>query len=661
MPSYTDTFGGATVNPALLSYISYTTDVNLTLVWPLEAPQNANVAADKIDVIAVLNNLGVTVPPADQVSVGQDILFRNPGTHTFFVYDHDGIQIGQVGSGEAWYFVLIDNDTVAGVWYAIQFGVGTSSATAASLAGAGLRANANALDQNLLTNALIANYTIGIGDRATVLQNAGGAVVYIFGSASVLGNGFFVYVINAGTGSVVLTPAGGQTIDGAATKTLAPSESAAVFSDGSNLHTLGYGRSLVNTVTGASINVAGTGVLALSSSQIAAQIQDWSGTLTGNRILDYGGGVGYWFVWNNSAGAFTVTARVNGLDAGTIVPQGAFSIIRSNGTNMKVAFTATSGTVTEVDTTTDLTGGPISTTGTLGLSNTGVAAGTYGDASHIPTLSISTAGRITAASQSALSIANSVIVASAALRAVISDPTGTGSLVFANSPALTGVPTAPTAAPGDNTTELATTAFVTAAVAAAVAAAIASQFATGDFLHTSNPTPARTGWIVATGSIGSAASAATTLANATASPLYTVLWNGYSDALCPVSGGRGVSAAADFAANKTLTMLDARGMVLAAAENMGGTNRGNLGTNASTGGFAATASLGANAGQKAHTPTIAEMAAHVHTPAVPNSAIAVTGGLGIAGGPNTPTPSTGGGADFNVTQPTLVCNILIKL
>lgn len=40
--------------------------------------------------------------------------------------------------------------------------------------------------------------------------------------------------------------------------------------------------------------------------------------------------------------------------------------------------------------------------------------------------------------------------------------TGTGYNVLSASPALTGVPTAPTAAPGTNTTQLATTAFVTA-------------------------------------------------------------------------------------------------------------------------------------------------------------------------------------------------------
>ena len=43
------------------------------------------------------------------------------------------------------------------------------------------------------------------------------------------------------------------------------------------------------------------------------------------------------------------------------------------------------------------------------------------------------------------------------------------SLVSTASPAFTGTPTAPTAAPGTNTTQIATTAFVTAAIAAALA------------------------------------------------------------------------------------------------------------------------------------------------------------------------------------------------
>lgn len=62
---------------------------------------------------------------------------------------------------------------------------------------------------------------------------------------------------------------------------------------------------------------------------------------------------------------------------------------------------------------------------------------------------------------------------SAQLAGVLSDETGTGVVVYNLSPALTspvlsGTPTAPTAAPGTNTTQIATTAFDTAAVAAAL-------------------------------------------------------------------------------------------------------------------------------------------------------------------------------------------------
>jgi hypothetical protein len=62
---------------------------------------------------------------------------------------------------------------------------------------------------------------------------------------------------------------------------------------------------------------------------------------------------------------------------------------------------------------------------------------------------------------------NTLTVTSAQLAAALTDETGTGSVVFSASPALTGTPTAPTATAGTNTTQLATTAFVSAAVTAA--------------------------------------------------------------------------------------------------------------------------------------------------------------------------------------------------
>jgi len=55
---------------------------------------------------------------------------------------------------------------------------------------------------------------------------------------------------------------------------------------------------------------------------------------------------------------------------------------------------------------------------------------------------------------------------SANVAAIVTDETGSGSLVFGTSPALTGTPTAPTASPGANSTQVATTAYADAGIAA---------------------------------------------------------------------------------------------------------------------------------------------------------------------------------------------------
>lgn len=57
---------------------------------------------------------------------------------------------------------------------------------------------------------------------------------------------------------------------------------------------------------------------------------------------------------------------------------------------------------------------------------------------------------------------------SANLAAAVTDETGSGALVFAVSPALTGTPTAPTASASDNSTKIATTAYVDAQVSGSV-------------------------------------------------------------------------------------------------------------------------------------------------------------------------------------------------
>lgn len=94
-------------------------------------------------------------------------------------------------------------------------------------------------------------------------------------------------------------------------------------------------------------------------------------------------------------------------------------------------------------------------------------------------------------------------------------------------------------------------------------------FATGDVLWLPIQ-GTRSGWVRANGrTMGSASSGATERANADASALFAYLWNNFSNTICPVSTGRGANAAADFAANKTITLLDWRGYVPGGLDDMG--------------------------------------------------------------------------------------------
>jgi microcystin-dependent protein len=134
-------------------------------------------------------------------------------------------------------------------------------------------------------------------------------------------------------------------------------------------------------------------------------------------------------------------------------------------------------------------------------------------------------------------------------------------------------------------------------------------------------TTSPTGWVRANGrTIGSASSGASERANADTETLYSLLWNSYSNSVCAVSSGRGASAAADYAANKTIGLPDLRGRAFFGLDDMGNSAASRLGsiitdetTNGASGGAETVTLAEANLPSHTHTGTTASNGAHTHT------------------------------------------------
>lgn len=156
-------------------------------------------------------------------------------------------------------------------------------------------------------------------------------------------------------------------------------------------------------------------------------------------------------------------------------------------------------------------------------------------------------------------------------------------------------------------------------------------YETGDVIW--RPTAGtKTGFVRLNGrTIGNPASGALERANNDTLNLFTYLWNGLTNTEAPVSGGRGASASADFAANKTLTLPSGR-----LASLMGLADMGNSTVAIDPAATVPGAGIvpGSSIGAQVHTVTLAQSPVHDHD-GVPNQAIVPrTGwGAGSAGAP----------------------------
>ena len=102
--------------------------------------------------------------------------------------------------------------------------------------------------------------------------------------------------------------------------------------------------------------------------------------------------------------------------------------------------------------------------------------------------------------------------------------------------------------------------------------------------------------------------------------VYTYLYDNYSDSVAPVAGGRGASAAADFAANKTITIPDHADFVM-----MGISAAGNITAAGATAGADTVAAAGTNGVTGSHTLTTGQVPSLTYTASLSSAVNSPTG------------------------------------
>jgi len=267
-------------------------------------------------------------------------------------------------------------------------------------------------------------------------------------------NSEVVYVSNVATGTGLT----GGPITTTGTISIANTGvTAGVYGDAANvaqvtINDQGQATSVVNVAI--AISVANVANAVPDTREIIAGVGlDGGGNLVANVTIDlantavvpatYGGGSNAAEVTVDAQGRITAAANVaipqgtvtnvdtgTGLTGGPITSTGIISLANtavSAGTYgdsaNSVQFTVDAqgrltaaanvaipqGTVTNVATGTGLDGGPITSTGTISLANTAVTAGTYGSGGFVPQIVIDAQGRITSASNIAVTGASTVV------------------------------------------------------------------------------------------------------------------------------------------------------------------------------------------------------------------------------------------------------------
>jgi hypothetical protein len=300
-----------------------------------------------MEVTPTTSGLSLSMPPANQTSVGTDTLIYNKGAYAFTLKDDSGgtiVSIPANPSGNVQYIYLTTNSTVAGTWGVIAFGTGTGSASASTLAGLGLLAISSTLNQSHPVNSATNGYVFSASDRAQVVSWTGGTGSATLPLASVIGNNWFVLFKNNGTGTYNVNCSGANIIDQNPSLQFNPNESAFICCDGTQFITVGYGQSNVYQFNILTYPVTG-GTYNLTPSNVSNLIQEYVGTLVSNVTAVYPPVVNLYVISNQTVDnghSLTITTGITG-GTNAIIPPGQQATVVCDGTNFFNANTVQAG------------------------------------------------------------------------------------------------------------------------------------------------------------------------------------------------------------------------------------------------------------------------------------------------------------------------------
>lgn len=91
---------------------------------------------------------------------------------------------------------------------------------------------------NLVRSARVSNTALGVADKGVFVDITAGTFTQTFAAVATLGNGWWCYIRNGGTGDIALDPNGAELIDGLTSYVMYPGEMRLVMCDGNTLRTV---------------------------------------------------------------------------------------------------------------------------------------------------------------------------------------------------------------------------------------------------------------------------------------------------------------------------------------------------------------------------------------------------------------------------------------